>query len=172
MFPGSYVRSGHSFTPPATVKPDSRATRFGYSVSTSNWRDEPSTSGLVGAMTEIPEPWYTALVEAGFVDQHAGREELRPSRRALATALGLGTTTVSRMISGQTIPKPATRRAVANALHVSVDKIDSWLGVESRRTPFKIPPDVDADLLDVREQNAVIEMIRLFVRSKGPEKTA
>lgn len=108
-------------------------------------------------MNQIPEPWDAAIIQAGFTDPRY--KDARPSMGALATAAGLHTTTVSRMVHGKGSPDPANVAAVAGALRVDVVVVSRWVDqARSQTEPYTPPPE--ADLLSRRQQEAVTELIR------------
>lgn len=114
-------------------------------------------------MSQIPEPWASALVRAGFTDPRYSDD--RPSLGALAEAAGVHTTTVSRMVHGRGKPKHENVEAVAAALRVDVVKVSEW--VRQARTevePYRMPAEVN--LLTRREQAAITELIRAMAEAR------
>lgn len=88
-----------------------------------------------------PEPWATAMVEAGHINPVNGK----PSMVALAKAAGLGPATVQRYIGNtdqHSQPDPNTVSKLARALAVPATKVGEWLGTASKVwTP---PPGMSA----------------------------
>jgi len=115
-------------------------------------------------MTDIPEPWATALVEAGFTD---GRfTEPRPSLRKLAEHAGVGTSTISNMIYSKRRTEQDTIDRVAEALRADPILIAQWAGRErSEREPYR--PHPDANLLDEQERRAINEVIGLLTKGRS-----
>lgn len=108
-------------------------------------------------MTEIPEPWASAMVKQHLTDPRY-RDE-RPSLGQLAEAANLHTTTVSRMVHGKTAPSQARVQAVADALHVDPVEVSRWVRqARSVSTPYVMPAEVHQ--LTEREQQAITELIR------------
>lgn len=108
-------------------------------------------------MNQLPEPWATALVTAGYTDPRY-RDD-RPSLGALAEAAGLHTTTVSRMVHGRGNAKHENVVAVAEALRVDVVEVSSWVRqARTEEAPYEFPSEVH--LLSRREQDAITELIR------------
>ena len=119
-----------------------------------------------------PEPttdelWDAALVKAGFIDKRDGET---PSHRALAEAIGIGTSTITNIRAGNANPKPATVTKIAKALNVDVRELSRWIG-QSREVVTPYTPPSEADLLDQRERDALDEIIRVMAASKKrPDK--
>lgn len=114
-------------------------------------------------MTDIPEPWATALVEAGLVDPR-GRDD-RPSLRQLSERTGIATTTLSQMVQGGRRTRQDNIDRVADALRVDPRKVAEWVGrARTVAKPYDPPPV--ASLLDERERKAIDEVINLLARGK------
>lgn len=108
---------------------------------------------------EIPRNWADRLVSKGFTD---GRfKEDVPSLRALASAMGVHTSTVSKIIQGKSTPTASNVTALVNQLGGDVAE---WLGVEYHG-PW-VPPD-DSVLLDPRQRKALEELIVSITSRKG-----
>lgn len=115
-------------------------------------------------MSDIPEVWAKAMIEAGFIDRRFTQVPT-PSLRALADAAGLHPTTVSRMVSGRGVAKVENIAAVAEKLGVDVVKVSGWVRQTREETePYDIPPEVD--LLTRRERDALTELIRAVTESR------
>lgn len=114
-------------------------------------------------MTELPEPWASALVKAGFTDRR--HTDDRPSMGSLAAAIGVHGTTVSNMVHGRRVTDPATIAATAEALGVDVRIVASWVS-QSRtvREPYRVPPEVNS--LTKREQDGISELIRAMAAGR------
>src|SRR5690625_5188031 len=114
-------------------------------------------------MSQIPEPWASALVRAGFTDPRYSDD--RPSLGALAEAAGVHTTTVSRMVHGRGKPKHENVEAVAAALRVDVVKVSEWARqARTEAEPYRMPAEVN--LLTRREQAAITELIRAMAEAR------
>jgi len=114
-------------------------------------------------MSQIPEPWASALVRAGFTDPRYSDD--RPSLGALAEAAGVHTTTVSRMVHGRGKPKHENVEAVAAALRVDVVEVSEWARqARTEAEPYRMPAEVN--LLTRREQAAITELIRAMAEAR------
>jgi len=118
-------------------------------------------------MSNIPEPWHTAMVEARMVDPRYTDD--RPSLSRLAEVAGIHTTTVSRMVKGTAATKPEHVEAVAEALRVDVRTVSKWVNqARTEVAPYKVPEEVN--LLTKRQQDALTELIRsMAVEREGGE---
>lgn len=114
-------------------------------------------------MSNIPEPWATAMIEAGFKDPRYADD--RPSLGALADAAGIHTTTVSRMVHKTGAAKTQNVAAVARALRKDVVEVSAWVRQARTETePYTAPPE--ADLLNRRERAALDELIRAVTETR------
>ena len=114
-------------------------------------------------MSEIPEPWASALVSAGLTDPRYTDD--RPSMSRLAVAIGVHTSTVSAMINGRKGTSSATVAATAEALGVDVITVAGWVGQAwSVQEPYRVPDEVNA--LTKREQDAISELIRAMAAAR------
>jgi transcriptional regulator with XRE-family HTH domain len=114
-------------------------------------------------MAEIPEPWATALVEAGCVDPRGTVD--RPSLRQLSDRTGIAVTTLTNLVTGRRRTTQDNIDRVAAALGKSPRLVTEWAGRQRTiGTPYA--PPADASLLDDRERRAVDEMINLLAREK------
>ena len=106
-------------------------------------------------MDELPEPWRTAAEQAG----------VRQSLRGLADAAGVGHPTIKRLIAeGRTSPK--TVQAVADALAVTVERVEEWAGMEPATGEPWNPPDA-ARRLSPRARAALTELILAITDERG-----
>lgn len=114
-------------------------------------------------MSQIPEPWATAIVRAGFTDPRFSDD--RPSLGALADKAGIHTTTVSRMVNGVGTARQRNVAAVADALGVDVVTVSAWVRqARSESEPYEAPEEVN--LLTRREQEALTELIRAIAETR------
>lgn len=114
-------------------------------------------------MSQIPEPWATAMVRAGMTDPRY--YEPRPSMGRLAEAAGVHTTTVSRMVHGLKRPDPANVAAVAAALRLSPVEVSGWVN-QARSVQAEYVPPAEVNLLTRREQDALSELIRSIAATR------
>lgn len=113
-------------------------------------------------MDNIPEPWASAMLAAGFTDRRGGN---RPSWRALAERTKTHPSTLSAMASGTRETGSDVIARVAEALRVDVRTVSEWVGqARAVRAPYQ--PPQDANLLDDQEREAVDRLISLLARSK------
>ena len=114
-------------------------------------------------MSNIPEPWATAIIKAGYKDPRYA--EPTPSLRALAEEAGLHTTTVSKMVRGVGVAKVENVAAVAEKLGVDVRTVSDWVKqARAVSEPYVAP--AEADLLTQRERDALTELIRAVTESR------
>lgn len=114
-------------------------------------------------MNQVPEPWASALVKAGLTDPRYADD--RPSLRQLASAIGRTASTVSNMVYGRKSTSPATVAAAADALHVDVRQVSSWVNQgRSVREPYRVPDEVNN--LTQRQQDAISELIRAMAEGR------
>lgn len=116
-------------------------------------------------MSEIPEPWATAMVARGFTDRRT--KVPRPSARALADDAGLHATTVLAMTAG-VASDPRSVQAVAKSLGLHPEIVSGWIDpTRLVRDPW-VPPS-EADLLTRRQRDALTELIRAMATTKESE---
>lgn len=115
--------------------------------------------------SEVPEPWASAMLRAGFLDGR--RSDDAPSISALARAAGPTVETVRRMVHGIGEPQPGNVQAVARALGVPAERVAGWVYDAQHRLHDYEPPG-EAALLDDDEREAVNRIIRLMVRGRRP----
>ena len=109
----------------------------------------------------IPEPWATALTDAGFVSPWD-----TPSMNRLSEETGIHVSTISRIIKGQNLKGPThdviTRLAVA--LGKPPRELGKWIDAAWAELEPYTPPAVSALL--TKEQRASVDMIiRAFATS-------
>lgn len=104
---------------------------------------------------ELTERLRTALVKAGYTDARNGN----PSVRAMAKALGLNNSRVSRYMYHGSKMQLDAREQIAEALSMTVAELDSE--VEGREVKTYSPPPA-ANLLDSRERALVNDLINLL----------
>lgn len=113
-------------------------------------------------MSDIPQPWEQALIEAGFTDP---RNASRASWNALSRAVQVHTSTLTAMAYGTRDTGQEVVDAVAKALKVDSRTVNQWVGrARTERDPY-VPP-VEANLLTREERVAVNRIISLFAESK------
>lgn len=114
-------------------------------------------------MSDIPEPWRQALIDAGVTDP---RNASRPSLSELARRVGAHTSTISAMVTGSRETKQGTIDAVAEALRIDPRVVAEWVGrARVVREPFV--PHEAASLLDHDERDAINRLIGLMTRGRG-----
>lgn len=102
--------------------------------------------------TTIPEPWSSLLEQRGIT-----------SIRALSRKSGLSVETTRKALLGLATPRLETIQALAEALQVSVPRIETMLGDEYVSTARPYAPPAEADRMTRRQRVAIDEMIRLLV---------
>lgn len=113
-------------------------------------------------MSDIQEPWASALCDAGYTDPRSAE---RASWSALGRAIGVHTSTLSAMAQGTRDTSQEILDKVAAALRIDPRRVAEWVGVaRSERAPY-VPPS-DAHLLDRDERDAVDRLITLLAKSK------
>lgn len=115
---------------------------------------------------EAPEPWASAMIQAGATDP---RNKNRPSMRALAERAGADTSTVTALIFGDRVTELQVIEQVAVALDVDVRLVTEWAGRSRNVTEPYIPPK-GADLLNRRQRRAMDELIRSFTEPEVLDK--
>lgn len=109
----------------------------------------------------VPDPWATAMTDAGFTDPRYN--DPRPSMARLADRVGVHTSTITSMIFGERATDQATLEAVAAALGVPASEVAGWLG---RQDPNPYAPPSAASLLTQEEREHVDWMIRRLTRDR------
>ncbi len=110
-------------------------------------------------LDNIPNPWRTAMEEAGTY-----------SLRELAARANLGTTTVSTLIFGRAASSEPTMQAVADSLRLPVTTIRTWAtAARGEDKPFELP--AEANRLSRRERDAVLAVIRAMLDPGRGEET-
>lgn len=111
--------------------------------------------------SDIPEPWLTAMENAGLY-----------SLNDLGRRANVATTTVAALVYGRRQSDERTIQAVADALRLPVTTIREWadtaLGLEQ---PFELP--AEARRLNRRQREAVVEIVRAMLEPVSqPESPA
>ncbi|GGF35377.1 helix-turn-helix domain-containing protein [Williamsia phyllosphaerae] len=109
----------------------------------------------------IPEPWATALTDAGFISPWD-----TPSMNRLSEATGIHVSTISRIIKGQNLKGPThdVIATLAKALGKPAKELGKWAGAAWAELEPYSPPAVSALL--TKEQRASVDMIiRAFATS-------
>ena len=109
----------------------------------------------------IPEPWATALTDAGFISPWD-----TPSMNRLSEATGIHVSTISRIIKGHNTKGPTKEvlTALAKALHKPVKEVGQWANAAWAELEPYTPPAV-ADLMTADQRSAVDSIIRAFATS-------
>ena len=106
----------------------------------------------------IPEPWASALTDAGFVSPWN-----TPSMNRLSEATGVHVSTISRIIKGQN-PKGPTHQVIttlAGALGLPARTLGGWIDAAwAELEPYE-PPTV-ADFMTPEQRACVDQIIRAF----------
>lgn len=117
---------------------------------------------------DVPEPWASRMMRAGLTDPRNGR----PSMTKLAEAAGTHPSTVGAMMYGTRKTSQDVIDRVAAALWPGVAdaarrrrEVREWVG-QALETASPFEPHPDADLLTMKERQAVNELIRLLAASK------
>lgn len=111
---------------------------------------------------EIPEPWATALIEAGITDP---RNASRPSWQELRRRTGIHPSTLTAMAYGMRATKQENIDKVAEAIRVPPQQVAEWVGrARTVREPYA--PPAEANLLDRDERQAVDRIIALLAKTK------
>jgi transcriptional regulator with XRE-family HTH domain len=106
----------------------------------------------------IPEPWASALTDAGFVSPWN-----TPSMNRLSEATGVHVSTISRIIKGQN-PKGPTLQVIttlADALGLPPRTLGGWIDAAWATHEPYTPPTV-ADLMTPEQRACVDQIIRAF----------
>lgn len=106
----------------------------------------------------IPEPWASALSEAGFVSPWD-----TPSMNRLPEATGIHVSTISRIVKGQNVKGP-TKDVVtqlAEALGKPAREVGGWINAAWAKLGPYTPPAA-ADLMTNEQRAAVDSIIRAF----------
>ena len=110
--------------------------------------------------TDVPEPWATAMIEAGCVDPR--RKVHVASRTQLAHRAGLSVETIRRMIRGEGVAERSNVQAVADVLG---DEVFDWVN-RARANPQPWEPPDEASLLS-HDQGAVISQLIKWITSNA-----
>ncbi|GAA1456541.1 hypothetical protein GCM10009619_05870 [Williamsia maris] len=116
---------------------------------------------LVNLKHGIPEPWATALTEAGFISPWD-----TPSMNRLSEATGIHVSTISRIIKGRNLKGPTydVITKLAAALGKPPRELGKWIDAAWAELEPYNPPAVSALLTN--EQRASVDMIiRAFATS-------
>ncbi|QLQ16104.1 MAG: hypothetical protein HZY73_11115 [Micropruina sp.] len=112
-------------------------------------------------MRQLPAEW----------EKLATRKGIPPSARGIATATGLATTTITRLIfEGRTSPK--TLRMVADSLGVTQDEIARLARISGGHDLGPWDPPRDAHLLDGPTREALDGLIRAIVKGGRDARSA
>ncbi|WP_238840829.1 helix-turn-helix domain-containing protein [Prescottella equi] len=109
---------------------------------------------------ELPEPWATALREAGLVDPTRDN----PSLNALSRATGITTATLSKIVKGEygrRGPSADNIEKIADALETQPAVVAQWV---NRAWESSKPRDLpsDAKFLTDKQWALVVDMIKAF----------
>ncbi|MGZ8178960.1 helix-turn-helix domain-containing protein [Williamsia sp. SKLECPSW1] len=106
----------------------------------------------------IPEPWASALTDAGFISPWN-----TPSMNRLSEATGVHVSTISRIIKGQN-PKGPTKDVIttlAAALGLETRVVGGWVDAAWANLEPYTPPTV-ADFMNAEQRSCVDQVIRAF----------
>ncbi len=106
----------------------------------------------------IPEPWASALTDAGFVSPWN-----TPSMNRLSEATGVHVSTISRIIKGQNLKGPTKDvvTTLADALGLPPRTLGGWIDAAwAELEPYE-PPTV-ADFMTPEQRACVDQIIRAF----------
>lgn len=107
---------------------------------------------------DIPEPWRTAMGNAGAY-----------SFRQLAAKARVGTSSVTNLIYGRTTSREGTMQAVADTLRLPVTTIREWAST-ARGEVGPYSPPAEANRLSERQRRAIDELIRSIVAALPEEQ--
>lgn len=117
---------------------------------------------------ELPEPWYTALTDAGYVGPYG-----EPSLRKLAEGIDAHPSTVSRLIRGANAKgaRPELVAKIADALGRKPEDVASWAGEQWQAGlgPYSVPSG--AESLTLRQRESVDRVIRAFIEVNRRERS-
>ncbi|NKY95590.1 helix-turn-helix domain-containing protein [Gordonia sputi] len=118
--------------------------------------------------TMVPEPWYSALLNAGFTGPHGD-----PSLRQLALAVDIHPSTVSRIIHGTNTrgARPEYLGRIAKALRTDPAKVAEWAKSEWREGPGPYTPPAGTEILALRQRETVDRVIRAFIEVNQRART-
>ncbi|GAB37212.1 hypothetical protein GOSPT_004_00270 [Gordonia sputi NBRC 100414] len=116
----------------------------------------------------VPEPWYSALLNAGFTGPHGD-----PSLRQLALAVDIHPSTVSRIIHGTNTrgARPEYLGRIAKALRTDPAKVAEWAKSEWREGPGPYTPPAGTEILALRQRETVDRVIRAFIEVNQRART-
>lgn len=106
----------------------------------------------------IPEPWNSALLDAGMVSPWG-----EPSLSRLADRSGVHVATISRIIKGGNTngPSPQAVRAIAQALGKSPQEVARWATLSWETVEPYVPPEGAVTMTN--SQRAIVDsLIREF----------
>lgn len=118
---------------------------------------------------DIPEPWYSAMVDAEIFGSYGVN---KPTAAALARAAELPDSTIYKVLHGKTIyPSPDTIAKLAKALKLTKTQVMEMANVltstddqDLAETTWILPPE--AELLTYRERAAIEEVIRCYAATR------
>lgn len=115
---------------------------------------------------DVPDPWASAMIEAGCVDPR--RKDDVASLNALGRRVGLSTETVRRLIRGEGEPEPGTLEKIAGVLGPNAYE---WAErAKAARDTWAAPPE--AAFLTEDEGQTITRLIRQMTehRRRRPTK--
>jgi len=119
--------------------------------------------------SDLEEPWYSALIDAGFVDTRTGK----PSQRQLAESIGVHPSTVSRAIRGSNAGSAAVDLvyALAGALHKTPTVVASWVGRSWSEGVAAYEPPAGTEVLSHHQREALNTVVRAMIAEAGDRRT-
>jgi transcriptional regulator with XRE-family HTH domain len=116
----------------------------------------------------IPEPWASALTDAGFVSPWD-----TPSMNRLSEATGVHVSTISRIIKGQNTKGPTKDvvTTLAGALGLEPRVVGGWIDAAWATLEPYTPPTV-ADFMTGEQRACVDQVIRAFAAANRAEENA
>lgn len=118
--------------------------------------------------TDVPEPWASAMIEAGCIDPR--RKDAVASLNALGRRVGLSTETVRRLIRGDGEPEPDTLERIAGVL--GPDAYEWAERAKAARHTWAAPPE--AAFLTDDEGRTLTRLIRQMTehrRRRTPKRS-
>lgn len=118
--------------------------------------------------TIVPEPWYSALLNAGFTGPYGD-----PSLRQLALAVDIHPSTVSRIMHGTNARGARAEHieGIAKALRMDPVKVAEWAKSEWREGPGPYTPPAGTEILTLRQRETVNRVIRAFIEVNQRART-
>lgn len=110
---------------------------------------------------EVPEPWATAMRDAGVVDKRWGN----PSWSELARRVGVHTSTLTNMVDGKHRTRVEAIAKVATELRKDPAEISAWIGAGTTVGEPYAPP-AESRLLSDAEKSALDVLIKAMAASK------